>query len=72
MPDLLADAFSGSIRGMGPGIAEMTFTERKSEPLLIFFTDKTSAGAWNLSLFRMFADPFNTIGLVISQSLSSW
>lgn len=67
--DLLADAFSGNIRGMGPGIAEMTFTERKSEPLLIFFADKTSAGAWNLPLFRMFADPFNTIGLVISPAM---
>ncbi|MCL4251092.1 MAG: fructose 1,6-bisphosphatase [Anaerolineae bacterium] len=67
--DLLADAFSGNIRGMGPGVAEMTFLERKSEPFLVFFADKTSAGAWNLPLFRMFADPFNTIGLVISPAM---
>lgn len=67
--DLLKDAFSGNIRGMGPGIAEMTFVERTSEPFLVFFADKTSAGAWNLPLFRMFADPFNTAGLVISPAM---
>jgi len=27
--DLLADAFSGNIKGMGPGVAEMEFVERK-------------------------------------------
>ena len=27
--DLLVDAFSGNIKGMGPGVAEMEFTERK-------------------------------------------
>jgi fructose 1,6-bisphosphate aldolase/phosphatase len=67
--DLLADAFSGNVRGMGPGVAEMSFEERQSEPVLVFFADKTSAGAWNLPLYRMFADPFNTIGLVISQTM---
>ncbi len=67
--DLLSDAFSGNVRGMGPGVAEMTFEERKSEPIIIFMADKTSAGAWNLPLYRMFADPFNTAGLVISPSM---
>jgi fructose 1,6-bisphosphate aldolase/phosphatase len=67
--DLLADAFSGNVRGMGPGVAEMSFEERQAEPILVFFADKTSAGAWNLPLYRMFADPFNTIGLVISPSM---
>lgn len=67
--DLLADAFSGNVRGMGPGVAEMTFQERPSEPILVFFADKTSAGAWNLPLYRMFADPFNTAGLVISPTM---
>lgn len=64
--DLLADAFSGNVKGMGPGVAEMTFEERKSEPVVIFMADKTSAGAWNLPLYKMFADPFNTAGLVIA------
>ncbi len=67
--DLLSDAFSGNVKGMGPGVAEMTFVERKSEAVIIFLGDKTSPGAWNLPLFRIFADPFNTAGLVISPSL---
>ncbi|MDD1722057.1 MAG: fructose-1,6-bisphosphatase, partial [Methanothrix sp.] len=45
--DLLADAFCGNIRGMGPGVAEMAF---------------------NLPIFKIFADPFNTAGLVIDPS----
>ncbi len=67
--DLLVDAFSGNIRGAGPGSAEMAFEERQSEPVLIFMADKTSAGAFNLPLYKMFADPFNTAGLVIAEPL---
>lgn len=67
--DLLADAFSGNIRGLGPGVAEMEIEERPSEPVLIFMADKTSAGAWNMPLYKMFADPFNTIGLVIAENM---
>lgn len=67
--DLLSDAFSGNIKGMGPGIAEFTFEERKSEPILIFLADKTEPGAWNLPIFKMFADPFNTPGLVIDPNM---
>lgn len=67
--DLLSDAFSGNVRGQGPGVAEMDITERKSEPVLIFMADKTSAGAWNLPLYKMFADPFTTAGLVIAPAL---
>lgn len=33
--------------------------------------DKTSSGAWNLPLYKMFADPFNTIGLVIAANMHS-
>ncbi len=67
--DLLADAFSGNIKGMGPGAAEMEFEERTSEPIVIFMADKTSSGAWNMPLYKMFADPFNTIGLVIAENM---
>jgi fructose 1,6-bisphosphate aldolase/phosphatase len=67
--DLLADAFSGNVKGMGPGVAELVFEERKSEPIIIFMADKTSAGAWNMPLYKMFADPFNTAGLVIAPSM---
>ncbi|KAA0002162.1 MAG: fructose 1,6-bisphosphatase [Thermoplasmata archaeon] len=69
--DLLSDAFSGNIRGMGPGVAEMEFTERKSEPLIAFLMDKTEPGAFNLPIFKIFADPFNTAGLIIDPSLHS-
>ena len=67
--DLLSNAFSGNIKGMGPGVAEMAFEERGSEPVLIFMADKTSSGAWNMPLYKMFADPFNTIGLVIAENM---
>ncbi|MFC1905755.1 fructose-1,6-bisphosphate aldolase/phosphatase [Chloroflexota bacterium] len=67
--DLLADAFSGNVKGMGPGVAEMEFEERVGEPVIIFMADKTAAGAWNLPLYKMFADPFNTIGLVIAANM---
>lgn len=67
--DLLKDTFSGTVKGMGPGVAEMEFEERKSEPIIIFMADKTSPGAWNLPLYKIFADPFNTAGLVIDPSM---
>ena len=67
--DLLSDAFSGNIKGMGPGIAEMEFTERKSEPIVAFMMDKTEPGAFNLPIFKIFADPFNTAGLIIDPSI---
>jgi fructose 1,6-bisphosphate aldolase/phosphatase len=67
--DLLVDAFSGNIRGAGPGSAELEFVERPSEPVIVFMGDKTSAGSFNLPFYKMFADPFNTAGLVIAESL---
>lgn len=67
--DILSDAFSGNVKGMGPGVAEMEFEERKSEPVIVFMADKTAPGAWNFPLFKIFADPFNTIGLVIDPSM---
>jgi fructose 1,6-bisphosphate aldolase/phosphatase len=67
--DLLSDAFSGNLRGMGPGYAELEFTERPSEPVICFLADKTEPGALNLPLYKMFADPFNTAGLVIDSKM---
>ena len=67
--DLLSDAFSGNVKGMGPGVAEMEFEEREAEPVVIFMADKTSSGSWNMPLYKMFADPFNTIGLVIAPTM---
>ncbi|MEX2229597.1 MAG: fructose-1,6-bisphosphate aldolase/phosphatase [Dehalococcoidia bacterium] len=67
--DLLVDAFSGNIKGAGPGSAELEYEERPSEPVIVFMADKTSAGAFNLPFYKMFADPFNTAGLVIAEPL---
>ncbi|HHT71773.1 MAG: fructose-1,6-bisphosphate aldolase/phosphatase [bacterium] len=67
--DLLSDSFAGNMKGLGPGVAELTFVERPSEPVVIFMADKTEPGAWNLPLYKMFADPFNTIGLVIDPKM---
>ncbi len=67
--DLLTDSFSGNIKGLGPGVAEMEFEERPSEPVVVFFADKTSPSAWNLPLYEMFADPMNTAGLVIDPKM---
>jgi fructose 1,6-bisphosphate aldolase/phosphatase len=67
--DLLKDAFSGNVRGMGPGVAEMEIEERTSDPIVVFAADKTSAGSFNYPLFRIFADPMNTAGLVIDPNM---
>jgi len=67
--DILTDTFSGNVKGMGPGVAEMEIEERPSEPVIIFMADKTSPGAWNFPLYKIFADPFNTAGLIIDPKL---
>lgn len=67
--DLLTDAFTGTVRGAGPGSAELELVERPSEPVVVFLSDKTAAGAFNLPLARMFADPFTTSGLVLAEGL---
>ena len=50
-------------------LGEMEIEERAAETILIFMADKTSSGAWNMPLYKMFADPFNTIGLVIAENM---
>jgi fructose 1,6-bisphosphate aldolase/phosphatase len=68
--DILKTAFSGNVKGMGPGVAEMEIEERRSEPFVLFAADKTEPGAFNYPLFRMFGDPFNTAGLVIDPEMT--
>lgn len=68
--DLLKDAFSGNVRGMGPAVAEMAFEERPNEPFLFFAADKTDPGAYNLPLYLMFGDVMNTPGLILSPKMS--
>lgn len=67
--DLLKDAFSGNVRGLGPAVAEMSFVERKSEPFLLFAADKTEPGAYNLPLYLAFADPMYNSGLILSPTV---
>ena len=67
--DLLKDAFSGNVKGMGPAVAELAFEERPNEPFLFFAADKTDPGAFNLPLYLAFADPMNTPGLILSPTL---
>ncbi len=68
--DLLKDAFSGNIRGMGPAVAEMEFEERPNEAFLVFAADKTDPGAYNLPLYLSFADPMHCSGLILSPKMS--
>ena len=68
--DLLKDAFSGNVRGMGPAVAEMEIEDRPSEPFLLFAADKTDPGAYNLPLYLAFADVMNTPGLILSPDMS--
>ncbi|MDD4857934.1 MAG: fructose-1,6-bisphosphate aldolase/phosphatase [Candidatus Krumholzibacteria bacterium] len=68
--DLLKDAFSGNIKGMGPAVAEMEFEERPNEPFLFFAADKTDPGAYNLPLYLGFVDPMYCSGLILSPKMS--
>lgn len=40
--DLLSDTFSGNVKGLGPGCAEMEFKERPSDPVVVFVVIKQS------------------------------
>jgi fructose 1,6-bisphosphate aldolase/phosphatase len=64
--DLLVEAFSGNVKGMGPQVAEMEIEEREAEPFLMFMADKTEPGAFNLPLYLSFADPMHNAGLILS------
>ncbi len=67
--DLLKDAFSGNVRGLGPGSAEIEFDERPNEAVVVFAADKTGAGSYNLPLYLVFADPMYSSGLLLSEGL---
>lgn len=67
--DLLAEAFSANVKGMGPAVAELEFEERENEPFILFAADKTSPGAYNLPLYLAFTSPFHNSGLVISPTM---
>ena len=54
--DLLKDSFSGNVKGMGPGVAEIEMEDGLVEVFLHFAADKTEPGAFNFPLWRMFVD----------------
>ena len=68
--DLLKDAFSGNVRGMGPGVAEIEMEERPSEVFCVFAADKTEPGAFNFPFWRMFVDAGSNTGLLINEKLA--
>jgi fructose 1,6-bisphosphate aldolase/phosphatase len=68
--DLLKDSFSGNVKGMGPGVAEIEMEERPSEVYCIFAADKTEPGAFNFPLWRMFVDARSNTGLLINEKLA--
>jgi len=68
--DLLKDAFSGNVKGLGPSTAEMEIEERPNESFLFFAADKTEPGAYNLPLFLSFVDPMHCAGLMLAPSLA--
>jgi fructose 1,6-bisphosphate aldolase/phosphatase len=69
--DLLKDSFSGNVKGMGPGVAEMEFEERPNEAFALFTMDKTEPGAFNYPFYRLFCEPSANTGLILNPSLSS-
>lgn len=68
--DLLKDAFSGNVRGLGPGVAEIEMEERPSEVFCIFAADKTEPGAFNFPLWKIFVDARSNTGLLINEKLA--
>ncbi len=68
--DLLKDSFSGNVKGMGPGVAELEFEERPNEAFVVLAADKTEPGAFNLPFYRIFVDTRSNTGLIINPSLA--
>jgi len=68
--DLLSTAFSGNVRGMGPGVAEMEIDERPAEVVALVTADKTEPGAFNHPFYRLFCDPAANTGLLLNPVLT--
>lgn len=69
--DLLKDAFSGNVRGMGPGSCEVEFEERAAEPFILFAADKCGPGMFNQPIFEAFADPYHNAGLLLAPDMNA-
>jgi fructose 1,6-bisphosphate aldolase/phosphatase len=49
---------------------ELSFAPRPSEPVLCFFSNRAGRGALNVHLYKLFADPFVSTGLVTDPALA--
>ena len=68
--DLLKDSFSGNVKGMGPGVAELEFEERPNDAFTVFAADKTEPGCFNYPMYRLFVDALSNTGLIVNKSLA--
>ena len=68
--DMLKTAFSGNVKGMGPGVAEIEFEERPNEAFALITADKTEPGAYNFPFYRAFCEPSANTGLILNQTLT--
>lgn len=68
--DMLKTSFSGNVKGMGPGVAELAFEERENEAFALITADKTEPGAFNYPFYRVFCEPSANTGLLLNQVLT--
>jgi fructose 1,6-bisphosphate aldolase/phosphatase len=71
--DLLADVLpsDGLLADAGPAVAELTFEPRAAESVVVLLAPGASVGSLNGALYRAFADPLNTAGLVRSPAMQA-
>ncbi len=67
--DLLKTAFSGNVRGLGPGSAEIEFEERPNEAVMMIAADKTEPGMFNMPLYYAFVEVSRSPGLILSDDM---
>ena len=67
--DLLADAFSGNVRGAGPRRGGDGDLRAPVGAVHRVRRRQDVPGAWNLPLYKIFCDPFNTAGLIIDKTM---
>lgn len=68
--DMLKTSFSGNVKGMGPGVAEMEFEERSNESFALLTADKTESSAFNYPFYRLFCEPSANTGLLLNPTLT--
>ena len=67
--DLLKTAFSGNVKGLGPGSAEIEFEERPNEAVMMIAADKTEPGAFNVPMYYAFIEVSRSPGLILSEDM---